>query len=141
MDWSGTFSIPESKSLVYISRMRNVTVLVYFALLTKSFYSLIIYRSSQKKTLHVFKSIFWRNVIEILQNFERVLWNHILVNIPNFKSTDAKLKSYAEISCARLITIPAKNENFNVKKWFQVFFFGQASSDYKKIVIQWFHKN
>ena len=36
----------------------------------------------------------------------------------------------------RLITIPAKNENFDVKKWFQIFFFGQASSDYKKIVIQ-----
>ena len=45
-----------------------------------------------KKTLHDFKSIFWRNVIEILQNFERVLWNHILVNISNFKSIDEKLK-------------------------------------------------
>ena len=46
-----------------------------------------------KKNFKCFqKSIFWRNVIEILQNFERVLWNHILVNIPNFKCIDAKLK-------------------------------------------------
>ena len=50
-------------------------------------------------------------------------------------------KSYAEISCVSLITIPAKNETFDVKKLFQIFFFGQASSDYKKIVIEWFHKN
>ena len=58
MDWSGTFSIPESKSLVYISRMKNVTVLVYFALLTKSFYSFIIYRVSQKKLYMFLKSVF-----------------------------------------------------------------------------------
>ena len=50
-------------------------------------------------------------------------------------------KSYAEISCVRLVAIPAKNENFDVKKWFQVSFFGQALSDFKKMVIQWFHKN
>ena len=43
-------------------------------------------------------------------------------------------KSYGEISCVRLITIPAKNENFDIKKWFQIFFFGQASSDYKKLI-------
>ena len=110
MDWSGTFSIPESKSLVYISRMRNVTVLVYFALLTKSFYSLIIYRSSQKETLHVFKSIFWRNVIEILQNFERVLWNHILVNISNFKSIDAKLKKLCWDQLRKV-------DNYTREKW------------------------
>ena len=50
-------------------------------------------------------------------------------------------KSYAEISCVKLITIPKKNENFDVEKWFQIFFFGQASSGYKKIVTQWFYKN
>ena len=40
------------------------------------------YQVSQKKLY----------MIEMLQNFERVLWNHILVNIPNFKSINAKLK-------------------------------------------------
>ena len=42
----------------------------------------IVFMVSQKKLY----------MIEMLQNFERVLWNHILVNIPNFKSIDAKLK-------------------------------------------------
>ena len=51
------------------------------------------YWVSQKK-LYVFLKVyfFWCNVIEILQSFEWVLWNHILVNIPNLKSIDAKLK-------------------------------------------------
>ena len=39
-----------------------------------------------------------------------------------------------------MITIPTKNENFDIKKWFQILFFSQASSDYKKIVTQWFYK-
>ena len=72
------------------------------------------------KKLYMFLKVYFLtkyNVIEILQNFERVMWNHILVNIPNFKSIDAKLKkSYAEISCIRFITLPAKNENFDFKK-------------------------
>ena len=42
----------------------------------------IVFMVSQKKLY----------MIEMLQNFERVLWIHILVNIPNFKSIDAKLK-------------------------------------------------
>ena len=55
-------------------------------------------------------------MIEVLQNSKRVLWNHILVNLPNFKSADAKVKSYAQISCVRLITIPGKKKEILMSK-------------------------
>ena len=44
-------------------------------------------------------------------------------------------ESYAEISYIRLITITTKDGNFDIKKWFKIFFFNQVSSDYQKTVI------
>ena len=64
----------------------------------------------QKKNYMFWKSIFWRNVIEILQNFEKVLWNQILVNIPNFKSIDAKLKKLCWDQLRKV-------DNYTHEKW------------------------
>ena len=65
------------------------------------------------KKLYMFLKVYFKicyKIYKMLQNFERVLWNHILVNIPNFKSIDAKLKKLCW-------TQLRKADNYTREKW------------------------
>ena len=62
---------------------RFVHIYIYIYINEKNQLKNNLYRVSQKKLYMFLKVYFWRHVIEILQNFERVLWNHISVNILN----------------------------------------------------------
>ena len=81
------------------------------------------------------------NVIEILQNFEKMLCNHILVNVPNFKSIDAKLKRLYWDQLRKVDNYTHEKWKFWRQKMISNFLSRSSFIWLQKIVIRWFHKN